>query len=219
MKMPKLILTAIFQATWYSLKTMPFKIAGWFVVPFLWKYRNSDLAFMQQHHPRLMFAVNPEDWVGGWRGHKPGSGGIPSDLWDKFPPESRLAFWRYHALRNAAKGLRVRDGFFLELDADKIGFSTNEVLKTYQDWWLFKYRVPESGSKWWHVTWQDGRIGWRYIRYFGFRGELYYIHGKAGWRIGPYDKDGPIAGSHRWNHGTTPTVQLIKFGRAGSDYD
>jgi hypothetical protein len=182
MKIPKgKVIKAAAQAFMYSLKVLPYKVAGWFVVPFLWKYRNSDLAFMQ-----------------------------------KF--DGAFGFWRYHALRNGAKGLRLRPEFVLKLDAAKIGFVTNEIVPHYQDWWLWKNRFPNYGGKWWHVTWQDNCYGFRYIKYFRFRGKLRYVESKLGWRIGPYDKHGPIENSGRWAHGATPTLQIIKFGTAGSDY-
>ena len=213
----KSIPRAIGQSLAHSVKTIPYEIAGFFVVPFIYKYRNSDLEFMKKYHPKLLPWVNPEDWTNGWRGHQPGDNCVPDDLRPRF--SGRWGFYRYHAMRNRAHGLRNFDWHNLQLKDGHISYVTNEEIPVYQDWWIWKNMYPKAGDCWWHVTWQEEHIGFKSIRYFKFLGKLRCWEVKLGWRIGPYDAHGPLAGSGRWKHGATPTIQFWDFGVAGEDYE
>jgi hypothetical protein len=81
MKIPKSkVLRAAGQALAHSLKTLPFELLGYFVVPFLYRYRQVPLSIMKTKHPWLLPWVNPEDWTSGWRAHPPEYETIPKDL-------------------------------------------------------------------------------------------------------------------------------------------
>ena len=214
----KWALRAAWQGLGYSAKTFVYKIIGWFIVPFLYKYRRVPLETMMREHPRLMPWVNPEDWTSGWRGFPATYDCIPKDLQDTF--SGRFGWWRYHALRNGAKGLRLKPKYSLTLDADSIRTIVSTVtIQVYSDWWIFKYLTPRPGSVWWFAACQDGHYGFRRLRYFRAFGKLRYMETKLGWRIFPTDKNGPIKDSGRWRHGATATFQPFKFGVAGSDYE
>ena len=211
------VIRAAAQALGHSLRTLPYDVAGLVVVPFLWKYRDIDYKVMRDNHPRLLPWINAEDWTGGIRGHQSGSNCMPADLWDEMG-DGRWGFYRYHALRNKAAGLRHMEKFVLRLSAAQIHYITPEECEWYQDWWLYKYKNPKPGNTFWHLTWQRDCIGFEYIRYFVRFGKFRWYRCKLGWRIGPGDRHGYNPKSARWVLGATPTFQILKFGIAGEDY-
>ena len=219
MKISKIkLLRAMVAGQGAKLLSLPVQILGFFVVPFLWHYRKVDLASMLRYNKWATPWVNPEDWTGGWRGHPPEYECLPKDFredgWTGF-----WSFYRYHAMRNRAHGLRNFSWWNLPLKEGEIEFETPEHIPAYADWYIWKYKKPKAGDKYWYFAWQGRRIGFKCIRYFEFRGKLRYYQCKFGWRIGPYDADGRISTSYRWQHGTTATFQPIQLGIAGSDYE
>lgn len=196
------------------LAKIPFQVLGLVMVVIAYRYRDTDLADVPKW---LRPWVNPEDWTGGWLEHQPGDNCVPPDLRDEF--SGFWGFYRYHALRNRAYGLRTWDFFNLRLKEGEIHYKTNQDLKSYSDWWLFKNGYAKQGARYWYFAWQGGRIGFAYIRYFKFLGKLRYYQCKFGWRIHPRDADGFNPTSNRWRYGTTATIQPAQFGRAGQDYD
>lgn len=198
------------------LAKIPLQVLGFFMTVIAYRYRDTDLADL----PRWIRPwANPEDWTGGWRGMKPGDNCIPEDLRDEF--SGFWGFYRYHGLRNRAYGTRTWPFFSLKLVGGQIHYQTNnDKLYSYSDWWLYKNNYATPGAAYWYFAWQEGRIGFKYIRYFDFRGETRFYQCKCGWRINPNDaRNGYNPKSHRWNYGTTVTLQPIQLGRAGQDYD
>lgn len=202
----------------HTLISLPFEIVGLAVVAYIYRYRDVDLAHMKTLHKWAMPWVNPEDWTGGWRGFKPGDNCVPADMREEF--SGFWGFYRYHALRNRAHGLRNYSWYNAKMKEGEIEYVTPDYCKAYSDWWLFKNRDLKPGSRFWFVSWQGFYCSYKYIRYFSFRGKLYYIHWQAGWRIKPVDaEEGYKESSMRWKYGAPPTIQPPHFGRAGSDYD
>jgi hypothetical protein len=219
MKIPKvMLLRAMVAGQFPKLLSVPLQILGFFVVPLLWRYRKVDLPSMLTYNKWATLWVNPEDWTAGWRGHPPEYECLPKnfreDGWKGF-----WGFYRYHALRNRAHGLRNYSWWSVKLKEGEIEYLTPKKLHSYGDWWIWKRENPKAGDKYWYFAWQGRKIGFKCIRYFEFRGKLRYYQCKFGWRIGPYDAHGRIESSHRWQRGTTATFQPIQIGVAGSDYD
>lgn len=217
MKSFRRVVRSIGQALWHGLRSLPYTLAGYVITPFLYKYRAEPYAALVAAKPRLSAWINPEDWTGGWREFPAEYGCIPPDLQEDF--KGAWGFYRYHALRNAAGGLKAADWHNLPLTGPIYAVESEAGIKSYEDWWLWKYRKPEPGKSYWYVAWQGKHAGFKYIRYFSLRGTLYFYECKLGWRIVPQDSGGRIEGSHRWEHGATPTLQPGHFGRAGRDWD
>ena len=176
-------------------------VFGLLVIPFLYKYRFNALSNLPWW--ALLWA-NPEDWHGG---HKQYVGSLPpwwmkkehvplKHVWripfnivrkwlGKQPWEvpvkpwgdSRHSFWRYHARRNPADGLRNFRWLQLWIDREKVWYWTPQYFRHYEPWF---YRNP----------------GWRgYVAgqgvYFGLKvqwvREDSYSELKLGFRVEPSD--------------------------------
>ena len=219
MKIDKgMLFDAMFAPVPRFLAKIPLQVLGFFMTVIAYRYRDTDLADLPKW---IRPWANPEDWTGGWRGMKPGENCIPADLRDEFP--GFWGFYRYHGLRNRAYGTRTWPFFSLKLEDNQIHYraSDGEGLQSYSDWFLFKEGLAKEGASYWYFAWQGKHIGFKYIRYFMFRGKLRYYQCKFGWRITPRDSLGRSANasSHRWKYGTTVTFQPLQLGRAGQDYD
>ena len=190
--------------------SLPFEILGLFIIPFMYRLRETPYIEL----PELLLPwANPEDWTGGWRGHKPSDGCIPHDLREEF--SGFWGFYRYHALRNRAHGLRAYHFFVETLIDGAISFECNRYLRWYKDWYISKEITPKPGDTFWHVTWQGKRSSLRYIRYFEFRGQLWYLEHTAGWRLNPTDAlHGYNERSLRWLYGASPTIQPLQIKRS-----
>ena len=152
-------------------------IPGLFIIPFLYRYRYTEL-------DNLPFWVipfaNPEDWHGG---HNNYDGSLP-DWWKKKERkpgvpwgDSRYSFWRYHARRNPADGLRNFAWLQLWIEKDKVWFWTPRYYEHYEPWY-------------------DGTPGWRgYVAgqtfWWGFKIQWVrnnsYSEMKFGFRVEPRD--------------------------------
>jgi hypothetical protein len=166
-------------------------VPGLFVVPFLYKYRFTELDNLPLW---AMPWANPEDWHGG---HKNYNGSIPP-WWQKkeYLPikqwirklfrrdyhyetygESLYSFWRYHARRNPSDGLRNLDFLQLWIDKERVWFWTPRLMEHYEPW-------------------HDRRPGWRgYMAgqgpYIGIKiqwvRDSSYSELKLGFRVEPRD--------------------------------
>lgn len=198
------------------LASIPFQIFGLVMVPIAYLFRDEDLDYLKIAHPWVIPWVNPEDWTGGWLNHQPGDNCVPKFLRERY--KGFWGFYRYHALRNRAHGLRNYDWHNLRLIEGAIGFETPYYLPYYQHWYLKKWGKAVNGNRFWYYAWQGNHYAFKYIRYFMWRGELRFYECKFGWRITPKDVVyGYDDNSIRWKHGTTATFQPVKFGRYTDD--
>lgn len=149
---------------------LPTAVAGWFVVPFLYKYRYTDIDMM----PIWSIPwVNPEDWHGGFLNY---DGSLPT-WWKNREGDDFKSFYKYHARRNPADGLRNFAWLQLWIDKDKVWYWTPKFMEHYSPWW-------------------DRKPGWRgYIAgqgpYVGFKIQWVrkdtYSEVKFGFRVEPND--------------------------------
>lgn len=154
---------------------IPTIIVGAFVVPLLWPYRNTlydDLPWWTRPWS------NPEDWMGGPQGFQ---NSLPA-WWVKREGSDFKAFWRYHAIRNPANGLRSFEYLDLDIDKDKVEYVTNGYLKFYEPWYMRDYN-PEVKT-YWYVCWQGYRAGLKFVHHWN---EDKHVVIKFGWRIEPRD--------------------------------
>jgi len=156
-------------------------VTGLVVVPFMYRYRDTDFRDL----PWWTFLwKNPEDWKGGVLKYERS---IPYWWIERMKSDGFWAFYKYHAIRNPADG--IRNIKFLQLfhDPKRIGFVTNQYLTFYEPW----YEETEIGKWYWHITWQGTRCfikvmrRWNQERYFvlnlGHGNEpRYAVTGKVG---------------------------------------
>jgi len=193
-----------------KLASLPIEVAGWFVVPFLWRYRNVD-------YYNLPAWTRPwaslEDWTGGFRRHKVGQNCIPLDLLLTY--RGLWGFWRYHALRNAAAGTKTWKWFTLKM-SDNVGYATNAIIaeggpKAIEHWWLALNGDTSPGSMYYYRAWIGRHKCFKIIRYY----KHFHVEFKVGWRISPQDFHITAEQKHksfRWIYGTTATLSL-RIGR------
>lgn len=200
----------------YELKTLPAQLAGFVMVAVAYRYRKTNLADLPKW---ILPWANPEDWTGGTLGHKPEDNCVPRNLRDQY--QGFWGFYRYHAMRNRAHGLRNYEWSHIHLVEGAIQYYSPSYVRWYADWYLYKQGLAIAGNEFWYGAWQDKCYGFYWIKYFNAFGKVRYVNWKLGWRITPSDAvDGNPGTSVRWKIGTTPTWQIFpKFGTAGSDYD
>ena len=88
-------------------------LLGLFVVPFMYRYRNTKLMWVPWYFRPWL---NPEDWTGGTQNNV---GSIP-DWWRKRMGDGKWSFYKYHAIRNPADGLRNFKWLNCQIEPDKI---------------------------------------------------------------------------------------------------
>lgn len=210
------VLRGALDALTRKLVSLPLIFAGYFMTVVVYFYRDTTYS---ETPSLLRWYINPEDWTGGWRGHRAGDNCVPDDLRDRY--SGFIGFWRYHAMRNAVGGKKLMKWFTVTM-TDEIVYETNEYCATYEDWWLYKYKKPKAGDSWWHVTsMREKYHGFQWIKYFEWRGKLRVWEVKIGWRIAPSDahaSEDDKMNSGRWTHGTTATFQSFAISTAGEDW-
>lgn len=165
----------VFAALWAAFIAIkiPTAIAGLFVVPFLWRYRDTDFDDVP-----LWFLpwLNPEDWNGGPEGY---DNGLP-----KWYATSRgvgfRAFYHYHAIRNPANGLRNFEFMDLDIVPNELDYWTPRYLRYYEPHYMRRNGVKTAG----YICWQGKRAGCKFVRVWN--AERHFVF-KFGWRIEPRD--------------------------------
>ena len=121
----------IFILVWigFLLIKIPTLIAGYFVVPFIYRYREvpyDDLPWWTRPW------ANPED-------HKGGHASYAQSLPKWWIEKEGISFWswyKYHALRNGANGLRSFEWLDLDIDGMLVDYRTAEYHKVYAPWYM-----------------------------------------------------------------------------------
>lgn len=128
-KVTDILLAPLLWAASIAVKA-PTWALGFFVVPFLWRYRYTELDNLP------LWAIpwaNPEDWHGGFKNY---DGSIPT--WYRERMKDRPEWWqfyRYHAMRNPADGLRNIEWLQLWIKKEKVWYWTPKFMTHYEPWW------------------------------------------------------------------------------------
>lgn len=149
---------------------LPTVILGWFIVPFLYRYRYTDIDMM----PIWSIPwVNPEDWHGG---HLNNMGSLPT-WWKLREGNDFWSFYKYHARRNPADGLRNIPWLQLWIEKDKVKYWTPDFYDHYEPWFD---RTPGWRG---YVAWQGIYAGVKlqWVR------KNSYSEFKFGFRVEPRD--------------------------------
>ena len=164
-------------------------ILGLVMVAFMYRYKNT----MFRRVPWVFYLwKNPEDWIDGVLAEKEGRAYI-----DSLPPwwKTRMAnssrFWRfykYHAIRNPADGLRNIRWWNVMPDPKRIRVKCNRYL-AYYEWWDADV-LP--GRWYWFFAWQGFYAQLKVLRVWN--AERHFVL-KIGHRIEPrYAHDGTVGG-------------------------
>jgi len=165
----------VFVTIWaaYLLVKIPTALSGFLVVPFLWKYRDTD--YLNLPYWTKPWA-NPEDWDGGPSSYE---SSLPK-WWVDTRGKDLKAFYQYHAIRNPANGLRSFEFMDLDIDPKKVEFRTNKEFVRYEPNTLRAWDMKLS----WYFAWQGWRAGMKFI--YIWNDERHAVI-KFGWRVEPSD--------------------------------
>lgn len=165
-----------------TLAKVPVHILGWFIVPFMWFFR--EVPYEKMRNSLLAPWVNPEDWTGGYRNFPPEYNCVPRDIYDG--KQGFLQFYLYHAFRNGADGLRNFEWHLCRYDHDKMHI-------VYDDGTGYNFTIRQGK----YVSIQR-RYGKHML--------------KVGWRMNLRDiREGYDPKSIRWNHGSSVASSFRKI--------
>lgn len=183
---------------------VPTALAGFIVVPFMWRYRATD----RDDVPRVFLPwLNPEDWHGGSEYQRGRSHNSLPQWWIDRHGISRRSFYRYHAIRNPANGLRNFELLDLEIEPSRLRYWTPRYLRHYEPWHMRPTRVTSGG----YICWQGLRAGCKYVRLWD--AEHHFVF-KFGWRIEPRDAhEGPDPDGERALDGAGFASKLLPYRR------
>ena len=160
---------------------IPVALLGLLVTPLLWRYRHTNYAILPFWTRPW---ANPEDWRGP--GNMP-TGSLPK-WWYLKEGSSFKSWYRYHAIRNPANGLRSFELFDLTIDPNKMRFvrSKNFGGRRYDI-----STIRDAGLKTvWYYAWQGWQSGFEFIHIWN---EERHFNIKFGWRVEPSDKEFYVA--------------------------
>jgi len=121
--------------------------------------------------------VNPNDWKDG--GH-----GFDKSLppwWINLHGYGFWSFYRYHAIRNPANGLRAVEWLDLDIEREKARFVGDNYPKGGSEPAYMREHGIKSVK---YLAWQGVQAGFKYIRLWN---DERHIVIKFGWRIEPRD--------------------------------
>ena len=164
---------------------IPTSLFGFFVVPFLYPYRDTD-------YKDLPWWTRPwsnlEDWTG-----QPGNFKSSLPRWwvlnTDFHPDYKghgtgfKSFYQYYALQNSANGLRSFKLLDLAIDPSKVQYKTNFKMKRYEPNEVRKLALTTV----WYWAWQGFQAGFKIIHIWNDERHLVI---KLGWRVEPEDASG-----------------------------
>ena len=179
---------------WWAVQ-MVVKIAvavpGLVMVAFMYRYKNTPFNKV----PWVFYLwKNPEDWCNGVLAQQDRRTYIDSlPMWWKVRMEGKPRFWRfykYHAIRNPADGLRNIRWWNVMPDPKRIQYVTNVELPHYEWWQTGVY----AGKWYWFFAWQGFYAQLKVLRVWtdGRDGRHFVL--KIGHRIEPRYADAPAVG-------------------------
>ena len=189
----------IFIAAWLGILAIkiPTALLGFFVVPILYFYRKKEY----NEVPKIFTPwQNPEDWKGRLMGTEHS---IPQ-WWINEMGTSFWSFYKYHAIRNPANGLRNFDFIDLDMDQDKIEYWTPKYLEHYDPWY-----TKGNPKNYGYIAWQGWMAGVKFVHHWN---ENRHLEFKFGWRVTPGDAvNGYSETSQRWNHGAGFASKFLPY--------
>lgn len=168
----------LFMLLWVGMICIkiPTALFGFFVVPFLYPYRDTDYKDLPWWTRPWS---NPEDWTG-----QPGcyESSLPR-WWVEERGTGFGSFYRYYAVQNSANGLRSFEFLDLTIDPSKVKYKTNYKMTRYEP-----PEMRELGLKTvWYWAWQGFQAGFKIIHIWNDERHLVI---KLGWRVEPEDASG-----------------------------
>lgn len=164
---------------------------GLVVVPFMYrwrKYENIPSVFRPWQ--------NPEDWRGGVAGNEDS---LPY-WWKTREGKGFWSFYKYHAIRNPADGLRNYKWLNLKINPDKVYYVTDQLRKHYEPW------AADASKLQWYICWQNVWLG---VKVQWIRKKT-YTEFKLGTRVEPWDSvEGPDPKGSRAKHGASFASKFI----------
>ena len=151
---------------------IPTALLGFIMVPLIYRYRHTDYGQLPSWTKPW---ANPEDWCG--RGN--GNNSLPL-WWIKKFGNTFKQFYRYHAIRNPANGLRSYELLDADIIPEKVRFKTNQEMKRYD---VSKVRAGPKRTVW-YFAWIGFRAGFEIIHIWN---DTNHLNIKFGWRIEPSD--------------------------------
>lgn len=159
---------------WWAIQIavkLPTVLLGFLVVAGLYPYRNTPLDEMPWWSKPW---VNPEDWTGG---HLNNINSLPQWWKNRMGGDGFWPFYKYHAIRNPADGLRNFPKWNLRINKDMVHYWTPKYFDHYEPWYD---RTPGwRGYAAWSSVWLGVKVQW--IR------ENSYSEFKFGFRVEPRD--------------------------------
>ena len=172
-------------------------LLGLLIAPVTYRYRYTNIEAV----PSIFLPwLNPEDWQNGTQQY---DGSLP-DWWIHRMGDGFWAFYKYHAIRNPADGLRNFKFLNCQIDPDRIEFVADKFRKYYEPWW--RAVDDESPRVQWYICWQGV---WAGVKLQWIRKNT-YTEFKLGFRIEPNDSvEGPDPNGSRALHGASFASKLI----------
>lgn len=178
---------APFCAIWLAFIALKVAVAvlGLFLVPVLWQYRANHVSWMLKHRKWLVPWINPEVWQGGPLAQQGlAHNGLPQ-WWIDREGISFKAFWKYHAVRNPANGLRNYELLDLDIDPGRVKYVTNEYFRHYEPIPMRRQSKRIAA----YLAWQGWRAGCKVVVVWN-EGRHFTL--MIGWRVQPSDAEDPI---------------------------
>lgn len=173
MTVARRLLLPIGWIVWWAIQVavkLPTVLLGFLMVALLYPFRDTNLEDMPWWSKPW---VNPEDWTGGFLGN---TSSIPG-WWRVRMGRGFWSFYKYHAIRNPADGLRNFPKWNLRINKDMVHYWTPKYFEHYEPW---HDRTPGwRGYAAWQSVWLGVKVQW--IR------ENSYSEFKFGFRVEPRD--------------------------------
>ncbi len=148
---------------------------GLIVVPFMYAHRYTNYNDLPKWTRPW---ANPEDWQGQVNHH---SESLPR-WWVESKGNTFKAWYKYHAIRNPANGLRSIEWLDLDVTPDLVRFRTSSMIKNlaYEPAPLRRCELKTA----WYFAWQGYRAGFKIVHIWS---DTHHLVIKFGWRVEPSD--------------------------------
>ena len=165
----------IFILLWAGMMVIKFVTAvlGLFTIAYMHRWRNTPF----EEVPKWTTPwLNPEDWYGTVNHY---AYSLPK-WWAESRGLNFKSFYRYHAIRNPANGLRNIERLDLAIVPEKVRFKTNYFMNRYEPVRLRTSRFTTA----WYFAWQGFQAGLKIVHIWNDERHLVI---KIGWRVEPLD--------------------------------
>lgn len=178
-KIGALVRLPIFAGLWalFLAIKVPTIATGWVMVAALARYRDRDYA-------DLPWWTRPWSNLEDWRGQVNHYQGCLPRWWVLEHGVGFWSFYRYHALRNGADGLRSFEWLDLDVDPARVRYWTPEFFVRYEPAQARAAHKRTIG----YIAWQGLRAGTKVVRIWSDERHLVI---KLGWRVEPNDAHDP----------------------------